>query len=152
MITRLEGHDPAQALQANVLQPPRSVAETNARLNALDELLAQEPLLDNLLQCLKAFPRDPDRACLGIAATSQGTAQSLHTGIQSLIWLRSAPLLAALHTGIQSPIWLRSAPALSCCSLRASGAALTAASNRLLRDSGLGREFCSWRIANIFCI
>ena len=75
-------------MQTNILQPPRSVAETTARLDAVQELLSQEALLADLLQCLNAFPQDPDRACLGIAAASQGTARSLHTGIQSLIWLR----------------------------------------------------------------
>ena len=72
-------------------------------MDAVQELLSQEPMLADLIQCLKAFPRDPDCACLGITAASQGTARSLHTGIQSLLWLRYGPSYADSRLWVHPP-------------------------------------------------
>ena len=57
----------AQLLKATLLQPVRDIPTINARLDALDELLRNEPLFMALTQLLKQMPKA--RAC---------TARSLH--------------------------------------------------------------------------
>ena len=71
-----------------MLQPPRSIATTEHRLDAVSELGSSETLLDDMQQTLKTSPHNADAACRGLATACSTGPQSLQTGIQSLLWLR----------------------------------------------------------------
>ena len=83
------------------------MSETERRLDAVSELASSDSLLDDVQQNLKNAPKNPDMACTGLAAACQGSARSLQTGIQSMLWLRYKRRALSVQTVTESVICRR---------------------------------------------
>ena len=82
-------------MQANILQPLTHVGTLSLRYDAVEELLASEELLVDVVQGLQALPRDLDRVCRGLVRTLHAPAATWNS--ISFVWLPKRHALEVLR-------------------------------------------------------